>query len=151
MTLYIDASAIVATVARQKDRWLVDPLVREPQQSLTVSDFAMAESSGALAALGRGELWSADEVATIFDELDAWATLLTEPVEIVPSDIADANRLVRRAEMALRAADAIHIAAAHRLGATLLTLDNGMARAAAALGVPYLNPAEATAPGEPKD
>ena len=33
---------------------------------------------------------------------------------------------------------------------SLDTPDN-MARAAAALGVPYLNPAEADAPGEPKD
>ncbi len=151
MTVYIDASAIVAMVARQRNSSLVDPLVRDPWQSLTVSDFAMAESSGALAALGRSELWSAEQVATVFEELDAWATLLTEPVEIASSDIAEANLLIRRPGIVLRAPDAIHIAAAHRLGATLLTLDKGMARAAAALGVSYLNPAEAEAPGEPKD
>ena len=55
MTVYIDASAIVATVVKQRNSRLVDPLVRDPRQSMTVSDFAMAESSGALAALGRGE------------------------------------------------------------------------------------------------
>lgn len=151
MTVYIDASAIVATVARQKYRRLVDPLIRDPWQALAVSDFALAESSGALSALARGELWPAEQVAATFEELDAWATLLTERVEIASSDIAEANLLVRRPGIALRAPDAIHIAAAHRLGATLLTLDNGMARAAAVLGVPYLNPAEAEAPGEPKD
>ena len=151
MTVYIDASAIVAAVIGQRNSGLVDPLVRDPGQLMTVSDFAMAESSGALAALGRGESWSAVQVAAMFEELDAWATLLTEPVEIASSDIADANLLIRRPGIALRAPDAIHIAAAHRLGATLLTLDKGMARAAAALGVPYINPAVAEAPGEPKD
>ena len=62
-----------------------------------------------------------------------------------------ATAFIRRPGVNLRAPDAIHIAAAQRLGATLLTLDNGMARAADALGVPYLNPAEAEAPGKPKD
>lgn len=70
---------------------------------------------------------------------------------IVSQDIEHATKFVRRRDLALRTPDAIHIAAAHRLGATLLTLDNGMARAAAALGVPYLNPAEDHALGEPKD
>lgn len=62
-----------------------------------------------------------------------------------------ATAFVRRPDITLRAPDAIHIAAASRLGATLLTLDHGMARAAAALGVDHLNPADADASGEPKD
>ena len=151
MTLYADASAIVATVSRQPNSRLVDPLVRNPWQVLIVSDFAMAESAAALAKLGRVERWSTAQAAGFFDELDAWATLLTELVEIEPSDLADANMFVRTPRVSLQAPDAIHIAAAHRLGATLLTLDKGMARAAAALGVSYLNPAEAFASGEPKD
>jgi predicted nucleic acid-binding protein len=83
--------------------------------------------------------------------LDRWALGVGEPMPIASPDVEQATQFVRRPELALRAPDAIHIAAAHRLGATLLTLDKGMARAAAALGVPYLNPAEAEAPGEPKD
>ena len=151
MTLYVDASAIVATIARQANGGPVDSWVRKPREPLAVSDFALAETSAALAALGRRENWSASEVAELFGELDEWAVLLTEPVEIDYSDVAKANIIVRRPGIALRAPDAIHIAAAHRLGATLLTLDRGMARAAAALGVNHLNPAEAEWPGEPKD
>ncbi|WP_269514217.1 type II toxin-antitoxin system VapC family toxin [Brevundimonas subvibrioides] len=151
MTLYADASAIVATVSRQPNSRLIDPLVRDPLQVLVVSDFALAESAAALAKLGRVEEWSTAEAAGFFEELDAWATLLTERVEIEPSDLADANMFVRMPRLSLRAPDAIHIAAATRLEATILTLDRGMARAATALGVPCLNPAEAEAPGEPKD
>jgi predicted nucleic acid-binding protein len=151
VTLYADASVIVATVARQEASRLIDTFARNPWQTLLASDFALAESAAALAKLGRVERWSFDYAATLFEELDAWATLLTDPVEIEPSDIARASLLVRTPALSLRAPDAIHIAAAHRLGATLLTLDKSMARAAAALGVSHLNPAEAIAPGKPKD
>lgn len=151
MTIYADASVIVATVSRQRNSRLVDPLVRDPWQLLIVSDFALAESTAALAKLGRVERWSTQQADNLFQELDAWAALLTEHVAIESSDVALAIRFVRVPQLSLRAPDAIHIAAAHRLGATLLTLDHGMARAAAGLGVPYLNPAEGLAPGEPKD
>jgi predicted nucleic acid-binding protein len=68
-----------------------------------------------------------------------------EWVEIASTDIADAITFLRLPGLVLRAPDAIHIAAARRLGATLLTLDDGMARAAAVLDVPCINPAETSA------
>ncbi len=63
-------------------------------------------------------------------------------MEITSTDIADATAFVRLPGVALRAPDAIHIAAAQRVGATILTLDRGMARAADLLGVPCINPAD---------
>jgi predicted nucleic acid-binding protein len=55
-------------------------------------------------------------------------------VEIASSDVAQAGDYLRRFDLALSAPDAIHIAAAQRLGARLVTFDRGMARAAQALG-----------------
>lgn len=74
-----------------------------------------------------------------------------ETTTVTSADIADASAFVRLPGVSLRAPDVIHIAAGHRLGATLLTLDHGMARAAAEIGVPCINPAEADAPGDLKD
>ena len=74
-----------------------------------------------------------------------------ERAQIAPEDVALATTFIRLPGVSLRAPDAIHIAAGHRLGATLLTLDHGMARAAAEIGVPCINPAEADAPGDLKD
>ncbi|RZJ25371.1 MAG: PIN domain-containing protein [Brevundimonas sp.] len=145
---YADASVIVALIARQGASALVDPLLSQNNGQIVLSDFALAESSCALARLGRVDRWSSDLQKAAFDELDAWVESMSESCQITPEDVALATTFVRLPGVTLRAPDAIHIATAHRLGATLLTLDQGMARAAAEIGVPYFNPAEAEAPGE---
>lgn len=151
MTLYLDASIVVALIARQGDSSQVQAVLDESEESFVLSDFVIAECSAALARLGRVDRWSGDLYQTVFAELDIWVATAAETLPVLPDDIALATDFVRQPGIALRAPDAIHIAATHRLGATLMTLDRGMAKAAAALGVPYLNPAEADAPGEPKD
>ncbi len=151
MTLYLDASIVVALIASQDVSTPVHSLLDESQDDFILSDFAMAECSAALARLGRVDRWSSDLHQSVFAELDGWVDTMAEAVLVLPEDIGLATDFVRQPTVALRAPDAIHIAAAHRLGATLVTLDRGMARAAAALGVLNLNPAEADAPGEPKD
>lgn len=151
MIQYADASVIVALIARQGASALVDPLLRNNGSQIMVSDFALAECSSALARLGRVDRWSEDLQRTSFDELDTWVDSMSERFQIAPEDVALATTFVRLPGIALRVPDAIHITAAHRLGATLLTLDRGMARAADLLGVPCINPAEAGAPGDLKD
>lgn len=56
-------------------------------------------------------------------------------VRVSSSDIDAARDLVRHIELKLRAPDAIHLATAQRLGATLATFDVTLASAARALGV----------------
>jgi hypothetical protein len=148
--LWLDANVLVSLITREPtSRRIDDILVRQP--SPLVSDFCVAESSAAIARLVRTGERTPAEADELFDNLDVWVASASDRVVVDQGDIAMATDLVRRHDLVLRAPDAVHVAAAHRLGATLLTLDRGMARAAAALGVPYLNPAEADAPGEPKD
>ena len=151
MILYVDASAIVAIVGNEAASLAVEAALDSDGVMAVVSDLAIAESSAALARNGRIGRWPEVETDRFYGDLDVWASDAAEAVAIGTADVALATAFVRRADIALRASDAIHIAAAHRLGATLLTLDHGMARAAAALSGPYLNPAEAEAPGVPKD
>lgn len=141
MIRYVDASIVVALIARQSASELVDRVLLD-DNDLLISDFAIAESSSALARLGRVDRWAERLTASIFEELDIWASLVAKPMEITSTDIADATAFVRLPGVALRAPDAIHLAAAQRVGATILTLDRGMARAADLLGVPCINPAE---------
>ena len=54
------------------------------------------------------------------------------------SNTPNADALVRRLDLGLRAPDALHIATARRLGATLFTFDLGMASAARMLGLSLL-------------
>jgi predicted nucleic acid-binding protein len=142
---------VVAVIAIEDTSRAIDRVLAGATGSLLVSDFCVAETSAAIARLGRTGAKSPDEVSRMFQDLDEWVSDLADSRFIEPEDVAAATDFVRQPGVSLRAPDAIHIAAAHRLGATLLTLDNGMARAAAALSVPYINPAEAEAPGALKD
>lgn len=151
MRVYLDASALVSMISGEPTAGAVLGQIRGSEAPPLISDFATAESSAALAKLGRTGEFPVARLPELYSGLDRWALIAAEQVVVASLDIAAANALVRRSSVSLRAPDAIHIAAAHRLGATLLTLDKGMARAAAALGVSYLNPAEVDAPGEPKD
>jgi uncharacterized protein len=151
VTLYLDASALVSVIADEPSARRVFAALLASDGLPLISDFGRAEASAGLAKLIRTGRRSEQKVRSMYVRLDRWALDAAQPVGIHATDIADAGEMVRRHDLSLRAPDAIHIAAAHRLGATLLTLDRGMARAAAALGVSYLNPAETDAPGEPKD
>ena len=147
----MDASALVAIIADEPLSQRVFDAIRSQDRPPIISDFCRAEASSALAKRMRMRVLPADRIDVYYAHLDQWALAAGDRTTILSEDIERSASDVRRHDLALRAPDAIHIAAAHRLGATLLTLDNGMARAAAALGVPYLNPAEAEALGEPKD
>lgn len=147
MILYVDASAIVAIVGNEAASGAVEAALDTNGVIALVSDLAIAESSAALARNGRVRPWSRIDTDRFYGDLDVWASDAAEIVVVGPADIGLAIDFVRQPGVALRAPDAIHIAAAHRLGATILTLDKGMARAAAELGVPHINPAEAEAPG----
>ena len=150
MRLWLDASVLVSLIAREPTSQRIDDVLLRQSPPL-VSDFCVAESSAAIARLVRTGDRTPAEADDLFDHLDVWIASTSDRVVVDQGDIAMATDLVRRHDLVLRTPDAIHIAAATRLEATILTLDRGMARAAAALGVSYLNPAEADAPGEPKD
>ena len=145
MSLYLDASAVMAAVAEEAAHTVVDPFIRDAESRVLLSEFCLAECSAAVSKLARMRIRSTDEADLLLDRLDRWAATLTSRTAIENSDVTHAIGLVRCHELKLRAPDAIHIAAAHRLEATLITLDLGMARAAAALGLPCINPAETSA------
>lgn len=145
MSLYLDASAVMAVVAEEETNALVDPVIRNAGTLVLLSELCLAECSAAISKLARIRIRSIGEADLLLDRLDRWAAALTDRTAIENADVTSAIGLVRRHELKLRAPDAIHIAATHRLGATLVTLDRGMARAAALLGLPCINPADASA------
>ena len=65
---------------------------------------------------------------------DQWSVRVTR-VQLDATDLATADRHLRRLDLSLQAPDAIHIAMAQRLGATLITFDRQMAAAARTLGL----------------
>ena len=70
-----------------------------------------------------------------FANFDAWATRACEYIDTTPADMRRAEGIMRRLDLTLRTPDAIHVAIALRVGATLGTLDAKMASDARHLGV----------------
>lgn len=69
--------------------------------------------------------------AAIRSILNASATIVTP----LADDFREASLMMERGSKPLRGGDALHLAIAHRVGATLWTLDRRMAEAGQALGL----------------
>ena len=76
--------------------------------------------------------------------LDVAALLfaLPERAIMMSSDISDATIMLQRFDIPLKLPDALHIAIARRLGASLISTDRQQVSAAKKLGVDCLNPLE---------
>jgi predicted nucleic acid-binding protein len=136
VSLYLDTSVMVALLIAS------DPFTDRARgymaanpDSLIVSDFAAAEFASVVGRLTRMRRLTADDATAIFSDFDAWKTRTAELVTTTASDIAVAASVLRRLDLNLRTPDAINVAVADRLGATLATFDEKMATAARALGV----------------
>lgn len=133
MTVYLDTSVLVAalTVEPQSDQ---AQLCLERSEAWAISDWAMAEFSAAIRAKARrGELEAA--IVPVLDRaIDEFAARVGGATPLRPSDHQAArNRII--ADGKLRAADALHLVVAERLGAAMFTLDLDLERAAGGAGL----------------
>lgn len=134
MTLYLDTSVIVALFTVDASSARADEALRKAPDLIVISNFAGAEFSSAVARKVRVGSVTAAEARTAFANFETWSGLAAQRANIASSDIAEAQAFLRRLDLTLRTADAIHIAAARRFDAMLLTFDDKMAACARALG-----------------
>jgi uncharacterized protein len=140
MALYLDASALVALFAEEPATIPLSKLLEESEGAPIVTDFAVAETSAALARLVRIGARTREQVERAYKQLDTWAVQSTVREQVGAADVGRATEFVRQRGIVLRASDAIHLAAADRLGATVLTSDKGMSTAAERLEIACINP-----------
>lgn len=141
MSLYLDASVLVALLTHDSLTQRAEALLQAHPQPLILSDFAAAEFASALARRVRTAELTAAEARSAFTTLDLWAARATQRAETTALDVATAGAFLRRLDLPLRTPDALNIAIAHRLGATLATFDTKTAAAAHALGLTMPAPA----------
>jgi predicted nucleic acid-binding protein len=135
MSIYLDASFLTPTLVRESISDAVKAYLVANEQELLVSEFAAAEVASALSRLVRmGLLETADALARLAD-FEAWRAGASSPVDVHAADVRLAYTYVRRFELRLRAPDALHLAIARRIDATLVTLDRRLASAAEELGI----------------
>lgn len=134
MTRYIDAAVIVAAITPEP-LTAVARAVLADHDAAVASTWTMVEAaSGFAKKLRTGELTEAElEIALRkLNELQADHLPL---VSLTDEHMRLAMRYTTQARLGLRAGDALHVAVAAALSATLVTSDVTMARAAEALGV----------------
>jgi hypothetical protein len=135
LSAYLDASVLLPTLIAEPSTKAVYDRLGAGDRELLISDFAAAEVASALSRLVRMALLTDADASTRLADFDAWRAAMSLPAEIGASDVRLANVYVRRFDLALRAPDALHLAIARRLDATLVTLDRRMAVAARELGI----------------
>ena len=137
---YLDASFLVALLTIEPFSFRALQYVRACTGGLIVSDFAAAEFASAISRRVRIGQMPQAEGLLVLSALEQWASNAASGIQISSGDIALAGTFLRRLDLPLRTPDAIHVAAADRLGATLVTFDRRMAANAAALSIPVVEP-----------
>jgi len=95
-------------------------------ETLVVSDFAAAEFASVVARVTR---------MNKIKDIDAWRARFVDEEAVVSLDIRAATAIIRSLDLNIHAPDAINLAIARRLGASLVTFDRRMADNAHALGI----------------
>ena len=140
MSVYLDASVLVALLMVDALTARVDAFLRANTPVLIVSDFAATEFASAIARRVRTGDITADEARRGFSAFDVWTSRATLREETIAADVRAAEAFLRRLDFGLRTADALNIAIAQRIQAALATFDQKMAASARVLGIPVVAP-----------
>jgi predicted nucleic acid-binding protein len=138
VSVYLDASILVALFTEDTQSDKADAFLRTHSAILVVSDFASAEFASALGLRVRMKEIAPEVVRRTFAHFDIWVARATERALTTSADIVCAAAFLRRLDLPLRIPDALNIALAQRVGAELLTFDRKMAANARALGMPVV-------------
>ena len=136
MSIYLDASVIVALFTDDPFTDRAATVLASKADAVIVSDFAALEFSSVVARFVRMRSITEEQARTVLLDFDSWSERACQRVGTNGEIISRAEAFVRRRDTSLRAADAINIALAESLHASLMTFDEKMSAAARVLGVP---------------
>src|SRR5437016_3112132 len=107
---------------------------------VTVSDWTLAETASAIARAVRTKVLDREAARQALAAIDLWIVRAADRVEVLSTDVREAELIIRSLETTLKAPDALHVVIARRLDLPLLSFDAAMTREAAALGIAVAAP-----------
>ena len=134
MSHYLDTNAVIGLLTADPLTPRVTALLRQVAGPMIVSDFTAAEFAGVIGRKMRTGVIPRQYALDALAALDQFS-LRVSRIALEPSDVPCADGFLRRLNLPLLVADAIHIAIAQRLGATLVTFDQRMASMARTIGI----------------
>jgi predicted nucleic acid-binding protein len=140
--LYLDTSALVASQLEEADSERIDAMLAAAEEPIVVSEFAVAEFASVLSRLIRTRKLSVADAEGFLADFDLWRARETRMEDIAAVDVRLAGAFVRRFDLKLLAPDALHLAVARRVGASVVTLDRRLASAGRDLGFDMVVPGE---------
>ena len=140
MSFYLDASAILPLILRDSHTEQMSPWIASRVAELIVSDFASLEFSSVVSRQVRTRALTSYEANKAIELFEEWSRQFTLRVAIGSADIRFADQLVRDFATKLAAPDALHLASAINLGATLVTFDQRLAEVAKMRGAKVVTP-----------
>jgi uncharacterized protein len=135
VSVYFDASALVALFVVDAHSERANKALRGLRQDLIVSNLSVAEFCSVIVRRVRTRDLSAEEGRTAFANVDTWCARHSRAVEIDRIDFSGAIALMRRLDLPLRTPDALHISIAQRIGCALMTFDKALEDVARALDI----------------
>jgi predicted nucleic acid-binding protein len=134
LSVYLDASVLVPLFIDDNFSERAEALLSAGAEPV-VGDFAGAEFASVVSRKVRERRLTVAEGQNAFVTFDAWMSRVQGPVETTAADVSAATAILRRLDLPVRTADALHLAIAGRLASELATFDAKMAESARRLGL----------------
>jgi uncharacterized protein len=133
--VYLDARVILPLFIEDAFSSAAKDLILSSDDDHIMSDWAILEVTSIVRKSARAGVITEIEAISLLHHFDHWAITSTQPINVEQADFKRANDIVRRGDMAVRAADALHLALTARSGSKLATFDKGMSKAAKVMGL----------------
>lgn len=138
--LYLDTAIVLTLFVREPMSESIGKWIASRRQSLACSDWGLTECASALGIrMRRGEL-DADAAARACRAVMNFANESCELIACTSYHQREAQKLLARFVLSLRAGDALHLAISQHAQATLVTCDKQLVAAARAIGAKVRNP-----------
>ena len=139
MSFYLDTSFLISGVADEEKSAIARAWLKSGTDPTVIADFATLEFDASVSRFVRTGRVTQDVARVMLARLDQMRASSATHVH-TRNDYERASTLIRDFTTKLAAPDALHLASAINLGATLVTFDRRLAEAAQARGAKVLTP-----------